>query len=56
MTGYVYAMYTMKLSLAHIIRNYRLTSPLKLADLKIKFSISFRMLNKMMIQMHRRDE
>lgn len=56
MTGYSYAMYTMKLALAHIVRNYRLTSPLKLSDLRIRLSVSFRMLNKTLVQVHRRAE
>lgn len=56
MTGYSYAMYTMKLALAHIVRNYRLTSPLKLSELRIRLSVSFRLLNKTLVQVHRRAE
>lgn len=55
-TGYTYAIYTMKLVLAHIIRNYRLSTRLQMADLKIRLSISYRLLNKHMIQLHERIE
>lgn len=52
--GYSYAIYTMKLVAAHILRNYRLSSPLKLDELKVKLSISFRLLNKHLLQVHKR--
>lgn len=54
-TGYSYAIYTMKLVAAHILRNYRLSSPLKLHELKVKLSVSFRLVNKHLIQVHKRD-
>lgn len=53
--GYSYAIYTMKLVAAHILRNYRLSTPLKLHELKVKLSVSFRLLNKHMIQVQKRE-
>lgn len=53
--GYSYAIYTMKLVAAHILRNYRLSTPLKLHELKLKLSVSFRLLNKHLIQVERRE-
>lgn len=53
--GYSYAIYTMKLVAAHILRNYRLRTPLKLHELKVKLSISFRLLNKHLLTVQKRD-
>ncbi|XP_031641181.1 probable cytochrome P450 313a4 [Contarinia nasturtii] len=53
--GYSYAIYTMKLVAAHILRNYHLKTPLKLHDLKVKLSISFRLINKHLLSVHKRD-
>lgn len=56
MAGYSHALYAMKLGLAHIIRNYHVTSPLKFSELEIRYTMSFRMVNKTMVQLHRRTE
>lgn len=45
----------MKLVAAHIIRNYRLSTPLQLNELKVKLSVSFRFLSKHMIQIQKRE-
>lgn len=47
-------MYAMKLCMAHILLNYHLMSPLKMKDLKIRYSISFRFLSKTLVQLHER--
>lgn len=55
-TAYYYAMATMKTVVAHTIRNYRLTTPLKMDELKFKLSITYRLLNTHLIQVHERTE
>lgn len=54
--GYSYAIYTMKLAIAHILRRYQLTSPLQMKDLDIRTSISFRFLTTPLVQLHRRNK
>lgn len=54
--GYHYAMATTKMVIAHTIRNYRLTTPLRFNELKMKQSITYRLLNKHLIQIHSRNE
>lgn len=46
----------MKLVAAHILRNYRLSTPLKLDELKVKLSVSFRLVNQHLVQVHKRDD
>lgn len=53
--GYHYAMATTKMVIAHTIRHYRLTTPLRLDELKMKQSITYRLLNKHLIQIHARE-
>lgn len=48
-------MYTVKLVAAHILRNYRLSTPLQLHELKIKLSVSFRFLTTHLIQVQQRE-
>lgn len=50
----MYATYAMKLCLAHILLNYHVTSPLKMEDLRIRMSISFRFAKSSIVQLRRR--
>ncbi|KAJ6637457.1 putative cytochrome P450, partial [Pseudolycoriella hygida] len=54
--GYKYAYVAMKSILAHILRNYRLTTPLKLEDLKLRMRVNIYLLNKHMVQIYERNE
>lgn len=49
-------MAAMKTVIAHTFRNYRLTTPLKMNELKFKLGITYRLLNTHLIQVHKRDE
>lgn len=50
----MYATFAMKICLAHILLNYRLTSPLKMEDLDIHMSVSFRFAKTSLVQLRRR--
>lgn len=53
--GVKYAMVVMKLILAHILRHFRVTTPLKMSDLKVRMDINIFLINGHLIQVHKRD-
>ncbi|XP_037028299.1 probable cytochrome P450 313a4 [Bradysia coprophila] len=54
--GYKYAYAAMKTILANVLRNYRLTTPLKLEDLRVRMRVNIFLLNKHMVQLFERNE
>lgn len=52
--GYQYAMISMKVVLAGILRKYQFTTSLKLSDLEMKFELTLKLTNKHMVGMERR--
>ena len=48
-------MIVMKLVLGDVLRNYRFTTKLKLSELKVRMDINIFLLNRHLVQVHRRD-
>lgn len=53
--GKMYAMAALKISLAHILRRYKLTSRLKFEDIQIQANIVMKIINENPIQLHKRN-
>lgn len=52
--GYKFADYAMKITLAHLLRNYKFTTQLKMKDLKFSFGMTLNILNNQSILIHKR--
>lgn len=52
--GEKYAMVVMKVMIGQLFRDHRFSTSLRMADLKMRLDINVRLLNKHMVQMHRR--
>lgn len=53
--GYQYAMFSMKTVLSAVLRHYKITTDLKMSDLKLEFEIALKLANKHMIRIERRE-
>lgn len=53
--GYRYALNAMKIVLCHILRMYKVTTPLKYEDLQLEISFVLRVSQNYMIQLEKRD-
>lgn len=54
LSGYQYAMFTMKVMLSTILRNYKFNTKLAMRDLRPKFEVTLRLTNKHMVGVERR--
>lgn len=55
-TGMRYGQAAVKVIAVHFVRNYILSTPLKLDDLKFRMNITLHLVSKHLIQLKRRDE
>lgn len=53
--GYQYAIYNIKVGLILLLSRYRFETKLKLTDLRYKFSVTLKLLNKHMVTIHPRN-
>lgn len=53
--GEKYAMVVMKVMLTHILRNFRITTNLKMSDLRVRMDINIFLIGGHMIQVHPRN-
>lgn len=53
--GFKYAMISMKVAVAHVIRNLRFSTELKLADLRLEIDITLKLVNKHLVTVEIRD-
>lgn len=54
--GTKYAMLVLKLVTVYVLRKYRLTTELRLEDLRLRINITLKLLNKHRVQLHKRDD
>lgn len=48
-------MFSMKTVLSAVLRNYKITTDLKMSDLKLEFEIALKLANKHMVRIERRE-
>lgn len=53
-SGHQYAMFTTKVMLAAILRQYKFSTDLAMSDLRPKFEVTLRLTNKHMVRLERR--
>lgn len=54
--GFKYALMSMKIAVAHLIRNFHFTTDLKLEDLRLQIDITLKLINKHLVRAKERND